>query len=128
MSAANVPLIIDQGEDWSAQIVWTDDFDEPYQIVHPARLDIKNTQGATQLSLETPETEVPEGSIPEISISPDIGLIQLHIEDTATAALKPGVYQYDLFVSVDDGGEYAGEQRQRIIAGTVTVNKRITAM
>lgn len=128
MSAANVPLEIDQGEDWSVQIVWTDDYDEPQKIIAPARMDIKNLQGAVQISLETPDTEIPEGTIPDIGISEDIGLIQLHIEDTATAALQPGVYQYDLFVTVNDGDEYAGSQRQRILAGNVTVNKRITVM
>jgi hypothetical protein len=128
MSAANVPMTIDQGEDWSCQIVWTDDYDEPYNVIAPCRLDIKNAQGATQITLETPEDDVPEGTIPDINVSSDIGLIQLHIEDTATAALRPGQYQYDLFVTVDDGGEYAGNQRQRLIAGQVTVNKRVTEM
>ena len=108
MAAANVPIEIDQGEDWSAQIVWTDNYDEPYVLVNPARMDIKNAQGATQLSLLTPETTPPEGTIPAIRISSDIGLIQLHIEDTATAALMPGVYQYDLFVTVNDGGGCTG--------------------
>jgi hypothetical protein len=128
MSAANVPIEIDQGEDWSVQIVWTDDYDEPMKIIAPCRMDIKNMQGAVQLSLETPDTDVPPGTIPEIGVSEDIGLIQLHIEDTATAAMLPGVYQYDMFVTVNDGDEYAGSQRQRIIAGTLTVNKRVTEM
>lgn len=128
MSAANVPMEIDQGEDWSCQLVWTDDFDEPYNVVPPCRMEIKNVQGAVQLTLETPDTPLPQGSIAPIGVSEDIGLIQLHIEDTATAALMPGTYQYDLFVTVDDGGAYAGTQRQRLIAGNVTVNKRITVM
>ena len=128
MSAANVPLEIDQGEDWSVQIVWTDDYDEPQKVIAPCRLDIKNLQGAVQLSLETPDVEPPEGTIPDIGVSEDIGLIQLHIEDTVTAALQPGVYQYDLFVTVDDGGAYAGSQRQRLLAGNVNVNKRVTEM
>lgn len=128
MSAANVPLEIDQGEDWSVQIVWTDDYDEPMQIVAPCRLDIKNATGAVQISLLTPDVEVPQGTIPAIGVTEDIGLIQLHIEDTATAALQPGLYYYDLFVTVNDGDAYAGNQRQRIMAGQVLVNKRITVM
>jgi hypothetical protein len=129
MAAANVSLEIDQGEDWTAQIVWTDDFDEPYNIVHPCRLDIKTLAGATQLSLETTAAAPPLGSpIPEILVSSDIGMLQLHIEDTVTAAMLPGLYQYDLFVTVDDGNEYAGTQVQRILAGMVTVNKRVTVM
>lgn len=128
MGAAAVPLDIDQGEDWTAQIVYVDDHDQPYNIVAPCRLDIKSKQGATQLSLTTPEIEVPEGEIPEIGLSSEIGLVQLHIEDTVTAALVPGVYQYDLFVTVNDGDEYAGDQRQRLIMGNVTVNQRVTQL
>lgn len=128
MGAANVPMEIDQGEDWTTTIVYTDDFDEPYNVIAPCRLDIKNSQGATQLSLQTPDEEVPDGTIPAIGVSEDIGLIQLHIEDTVTASLQPGVYRYDLFVTVNDGNEYAGNQIQRLIAGTVTVNQRVTVL
>ena len=128
MGAAFVPMEIDQGEDWTATVVYTDDFDEPYNVIAPARMDIKNTQGAVQLTLETPVAEVPEGEIPSIGISEEIGLIQLHIEDSVTKALMPGVYKYDLFVTVNDGDEYAGSQIQRLIAGSVTVNARVTQL
>jgi len=128
MSAAYVPMEIDQGADFTTQIVYTDDFDMPYMVVSPCRLDIKNNTGATQLSLETPDTPLPDGEIPEIALSDEAGMIQLHIEDTATAALVPGVYQYDLFVTVNDGDEYAGNQIERLVYGEVVVNKRITQM
>jgi hypothetical protein len=84
--------------------------------------------GATQLSLTTPDVTLPAGEIPEIGLSSEIGLIQLHIEDTVTSALLPGVYQYDLFITVNDGNDYAGNQIQRLIRGDVTVNKRITQL
>jgi hypothetical protein len=128
MGAAYVPLEIDQGEDWTAQVVYTDDFDEPYNVVPPCRLDIKNSGGATQLSLLTPEEELPEGEIPAIGLSSEIGVIQLHIEDSVTKELVPGVYQYDLFVTVNDGNEYAGNQVQRLIRGEATVFKSVTEL
>ena len=128
MSAANVPIEIDQGEDWTSSIVYTDDFDQPYNVIAPCRLDIKSGTGQTQLSLTTPDTTLPEGTIPDIGLSSEIGLIQLHIEDGVTAALIPGVYKYDLFVTVNDGNEYAGNQVQRIIYGSVTVNQRVTTL
>lgn len=128
MGAAHVPMEIDQGEDWTTSIVYTDDYDEPYNVIAPCRMDIKNQQGATQLSLTTPEVEVPEGTIPEIALSSEIGLLQIHIEDAVTAAMSPGVYFYDLFVTVNDGNEYAGNQVQRLIYGEVTVNKRFTKL
>lgn|SRR5678815_842190 len=128
MGAAYVPLEIDQGEDFTAQLVYTDDFDEPYHVVSPCRMDIKAKTGAVQLSLETPDSPLPDGVIPEIALSDEIGMVQLHIEDSVTEALIPGVYQYDLFVTVDDGNEYAGAQIQRLVYGDVTVNKRVTQM
>lgn len=128
MSAAYVPLDIDQGEDWSAQVIYTDDFDQPYQVRHPCRLDIKTTAGATQLSLTSPDEVLPDGDIPEIGISTDIGLLQIHISNQVTEALLPGVYKYDLFVTVNDGNEYAGNQRQRLMYGPVTVNQRVTQL
>ena len=128
MSAANVPLDIDQGEDWTATIVYTDDLDQPYNVIAPCRLDIKSSTGQTQISLTTPDDVVPEGTIPEIGLSSEIGLIQLHIEDDVTGALIPGVYKYDLFITVNDGDEYAGNQVQKLIRGDVTVNQRVTVM
>ena len=128
MRAAYVPIEIDQGEDWSAQIVYTDEFDEPYNIKAPCRLDIQNAAGATQLTLSTPDTTLPDGVIPDIAVSSDVGLIQLHIEDSVTEALIPGLYYYDLFVTISDGNAYAGNQRQRLIYGEVIVNKRYTEL
>jgi hypothetical protein len=80
---------IDQGEDWTTSIVYTDDFDEPYNVIDPCRMDIMSSQGATQISLTTPDTVVPEGTIPEIALSSEIGLLQIHIEDSVTSALIP---------------------------------------
>jgi hypothetical protein len=128
MSAAYVPMDIDQGEDWTGNIVYTDDMDQPHNVIAPCRLDIKNATGAIQLSLSTPDVPPPDGEIPEITLSSDIGLIQLHIEDTVTANLVPGVYKYDLFVTVNDGDEYVGNQIQRLIKGEVTVNQRVTVL
>lgn len=128
MSAANVPLVLDQGEDWTTHIVWTDSFDEPLQVVAPCRMDVKSKSGQTQLSLSTPETPPPEGEIPEIDLSNDIGLIQLHVTKEVTQALQPGEYHYDLFVTVSDEDAYAGLQTIRLLYGTVTVNKRVTRM
>ena len=128
MSGANVPMEIDQGEDWTASITYTNDFDEPYTVIAPCRMDIKNKMGATQLTLTTPEVEIPDGSIPQIGLSSEVGIIQLHIEDSVTKALLPGTYQYDLFITVNDGNAYAGNQIQRIIYGECVVNARVTQL
>lgn len=128
MPAAPLSLVIDQGEDYSAQIVWTDDYDEPHNVVAPCRMDIKDSLGSTLLTLATPDEEPPPGVIPAIGLSSDIGMIQLHIPKEITSLMLSGEYHYDLFVSVDDGAVYAGNQVSRLLYGGVTVNKRFTQL
>jgi hypothetical protein len=128
MAAAEVNLEIDQGEDWACQIVWTDSLDAPQLITDPARLDAKDKTGATVLSLQTPASPPPDGTIPEIAISNEMGLIQLYVDKATTGAMVPGQYLYDLFVTANDGDAYAGNQTHRLMAGTLTVNKRTTVM
>lgn len=126
MPAANVPLVIDQGEDFTAQIVWTDEYDRGQAMTAPMRLDIVGAGNSPIISLTTPDLPLPEGEVAEISYSTEIGLIQLHIDRGQTAALNPGVYRYDLFVSVEN--PLIGTQQVRLLAGQVVVNQRITVM
>lgn len=128
MPAENVPLIVDQGEDFSAQIIWTDDQGVGQKLKAPMRLDARGSSQFPVLSLRTPEVDPPDGSIPEISYSPDIGLIQIHIPKTMTSVIPSGVYQYDMFVTINDGNAYAGDQVVRLLVGQLIVNQRITVM
>lgn len=122
-----LPMEINQGEDFTADLLWTDDYDEPVAVEHPCRLDIKTGSGQTFLSLVT-DPEIPLGDIPGINVSPEIGLIQLHIPHDQTAAMLPGEYLYDLFVTTGSQDDYAGPQRVRLVHGPVYVNKRITQL
>jgi hypothetical protein len=126
MSAASVPLVIYQGEDWTSQIIWTDELDEPIQVVHPCRMDVKTQAGQTVLSLES-VAEVEEFTVPDISLSTEIGLLQIHIPSQMTAALMPGNYHYDLFVSTNDG-TFIGPQVVPLCYGSVSVSKRVTVL
>lgn len=124
---AVVPIELTQGEDFASQIVWTGVDDAPNKVIHPCRMDVKDAGGTTIISLET-LASYPEGTIPELMTSPDIGMIQIYISSTATAAMPAGIYGYDLFVTIDDDDAYAGHQINRLMAGQFTVNKRITVM
>ena len=107
-------------------IIWTDQFDEPVEVVHPCRLTMKADSGQIFVDLET-DPEIPEGDVPGLNISTSMGLIQVHIPRTQTAALLPGTnYVYDLFVSLESA--YGGTQRERLVYGDVQVNKRVTQM
>lgn len=122
-----VPLDVDQGADFSAQVVWTDAYDVPLNIVEPAQLDIRTPDGGLVLRLHT--DDVPPGDeIPPLIVSSTMGLIQIHIRDQVTSVLSPGSYVYDLFVNVDDGDEYASTQRYKLIEGPCLVHARTTVM
>jgi len=127
MPAAFVPMVIDQGEDWTSDVIWTDGYDEPLAVVHPCRMDIKSSAGATLLTLET-NPDIPDGEIPSINLSTEVGLIQMHVTESITASLPPGEHKYDLFVTVDDGTSPVGPQKIRLLYGSVTVNKRVTLL
>lgn len=130
MALATLPLVIDQGEDWSCQVVLTDQDGNALKLARPMQMDMKNQVGQLILSLHTLslEDEQVATDIPDITFSPDIGLIQIHIARGVTAAMPPGPYSYDLFAGVDDGSGTPGDQRIRVIAGSAQVNKRVTEM
>lgn len=127
MSAGRVDLTIDQGEDWTVNVIWTDDNDEPVVVTFPCRMDIRASTGQTVATLET-DPDLPDGEVPSIGLSEELGLVQLHLTATQTAAIPPGIYDYDLFVTTNDDDSYAGAQANRLIAGTVFVNKRFTRL
>lgn len=125
--AETVPMVIDQGEDWTVEIVWTDNFDEPNPVVHPCRMAIRSTSGQTIAELLTDPT-LPTGTVPSIAVSTETGLIQLHLAASQTSAMPPGQYHYDLFITLDTGQTYPGPQTIRLLYGPVTVNKRVTLL
>ena len=128
MPAAPVNLVIDQGEDYTCQIIWSDERGNAHPLTAPMRLDIVGAGNQPIISLTTPETEPLDGEIPEISYSADIGLIQVHIPRAQTVSLPAGLYRYDFLVTVDDGDVYAGSQQFRLMVGQCVVNQRITEM
>lgn len=126
MAGGPLDLEIVQGEDWTVQIQSLDDNDNPKPIVSPARMDVRDKMGAIVLSLTTPaENEVP-GAVPSIAISGEVALIQLHIPREVSSELTPGSYPYDLWVTIDDEGSYAGFQAAQELRGQFIVHDRVT--
>jgi hypothetical protein len=121
-------LEVDQGEDWSMQVVLQDQWENALTVDRPLQMDIKDILGQLILSLSVPDDPIPDNVVPEMNFSADNGMIQIHIDRNQTAALDPGVYFYDIFVGVNDGDVYAGNQRVRALAGRLLVNKRITTI
>lgn len=127
METARIDLIINQGEDWAVQMIFTDERDRAMNLVNPFRMDIRDTTGQVQHTLETDDTDPTlQNGVPGIVVSSSIGLVQLYLDDAVTSDLVPGLYYYDIFGHCDDGNAYAGDQVIRLAQGTVNVQKRIT--
>lgn len=127
MDTATVDLSMNQGEDWAVQMIFTDENDRALNVVHPARMDCKDTTGTVQFSLLS--TDTPAASlddIPGLTLSSSIGLVQLYLSSDRTDTLEDGTFIYDLFANVDDGDVYAGTQVVRLAQGRVVIHKRIT--
>lgn len=126
MAAGRVDFIIEQGEDWTCQLVWSDYYDNPMKVTVPMRMAIKSPFGQIVHELVVPETPPGPDEIAPIAFASESGLIQLHLDAAVTASLQPGSYSYDLFCNVEESEAYAGTQQVKLIFGTVTVRGRVT--
>ncbi len=127
MSAGSVHIEIYQGEDWTADIIWVDQYGQGVGVQHPCRRDIKAKDKSTLFTLET-DPDLPDDEIPTITYSNDIGLIQLHIPASVTKTFPPSQYVFDLFVTTDVDEAYGGSQVTPVLSGPVTVRPRVTVM
>lgn len=127
--AKETPVILEirKGEDWTADFIWSDQYDSGMPIAHPCRMDIKSKDGSTLVSLMT-DPDIPDGEIPGISISPNIGLMQMHIPGSATGSFSPGQYVFDIYATYDDGNDYVGPQYKFLVSGQVQVIKNISTL
>ena len=125
MAAGPVDLYLDQGADFTAQIVWNDYTDNPIPVTVPMRMDVKSPFGEVVFSLFVPDP-IPPDEIPALTYNTDSGLIQIHITKEQADLLTGGSYNYDLFVTVDDGDVGTGDQLAALLYGSVIVRPRIT--
>lgn len=125
MAAGRVDFVLDQGADFTAQIVWTDFTDNPIPVTTPMRMDVKSPYGEVLFTLDVPDP-LPTDSIPELTYNTDNGMIQIHITKEQADLLVGGQYSYDLFAFVDDGDTGLGDQLVRIIYGSLISRSRTT--
>lgn len=125
MSAGIVDLEVDQGEDWGVQIFWTDAYNNAQPVNSPMQMDIKNDAGQVIYSLVTTDT-APYPPVQTITYSADTGFIQLQIPKEDTVQFVPGVYSYDLFISVPDPDSDIPLKQTRLIAGSIYVSAKVT--
>lgn len=123
-TSAYVDLEIDQGADFGAQIYWTSMEQQPFTVLSPMRMEIRDDVGNTMYTLATTDGATTTSST--ILYNSSSGLIQLMIPAADTSGFPAGVYQYDLFVTYQDNAVTNATRLQRLIRGSVYVNKRVT--
>ena len=125
-TAGIVDLSLDQGADFGIQIYWTDESSQPYTVLSPMRMEIKNSVGGIVYALQT-DDDAPVDAVQTILYNSDSGLIQLMIPASDTLNIKAGSYVYDLFITYLDNAVTQATRTKRLIAGTVLVNGRVTS-
>jgi hypothetical protein len=123
-TAVVVDLDVDQGADFGGQIYWTSMDQQPFTVLSPMRMEIRDRVGNTLYTLATKEG-ISTGS-ETILYNSDSGLIQLMIPSADTANFPAGAYQYDLFVTYQDNDVTNATRIKRLVRGTVNVNARVT--
>lgn len=123
-SSAPVDLEIDQGADFGCQIYWTSMDQEPFTVLAPMRMEIRDDVGNTMYTLAT--TDGASTGTQTILYNSDTGLVQLMIPASDTATFPPGRYNYDLFVTYQDNAVTNATRLTRLISGNVYVERRIT--
>jgi hypothetical protein len=133
--AAYADISIDQGADFTMQVIWTDPANEPYEVIHPIRLQARAATGQVMLDLTSyaDGAEIPEGVQPTITYNSDSGVIQLQVPYSLTSTIPHGELYYDLFTTyrapvydLTSGVESSTERRAKILTGKITVEGRVT--
>ena len=116
-----INLHIVQGEDYTAEIAWLTDEDNPINISGPATMDIRDSANQLILAMDS-------GVDGELKISSASGIIQIVILRAVTIGLPVGAYFYDLFAKVDIDSNLidGGVQTRRALHGRVTISDNIT--
>lgn len=114
--AGEYNFTIDQGSDFSLQIDLTDSEDAPIDLAdYTAKLQMRvNASSSTALL-----TLDDEGGL--ILNSPDTGSLLIEISSTASSALTPGSYVYDLEITDTNTSLVT-----RLIRGALIINAEVT--
>ena len=123
-TSALVDLDIDQGADFGIQFYWTTMDQEPFTVLAPMRMEIRDDVGSTLYTLATSDGAA--AGTQTILYNSDTGLIQLMIPASATSAFPPGRYHYDLFVTYQDNDITNATRLHKLVRGSVYVDGRYT--
>ena len=98
-------LNIDAGEDFAAQVVWSDNDGVPFVILSPCQADVVDSNGSVVMSFRSTYTNPITQALISISSSQD-GFLQLTAPKALTKDLLPGTYAIDLFATTTSADEF----------------------
>lgn len=117
-----IDLEIVRGADYAVQMYWTSPDQQPFTVLSPMRMEIKDSVGNVLHTLATNEDGLGGG----ITYNSSTGLIQLEISAVDTKTFVPGQYEYDLFVTYQDNAVTNATRIARLIRGNVFVERNVT--
>jgi len=122
-----VDFLIDVGEDWAFQMYWTDQYDDPIQVINPMKMTVKDSLGATVDTYISGSDTPVGGQLQYLTFNTETGFIQLSLPDSYTNTLTPGIYSYDLWAHVDDPDDINNTtKRSKIFGGNFIVLAAVT--
>lgn len=96
-----VDLHVKVGADYTAQIYWLDDYDNPVPVVGPAKMEVRTNDEDRTLLLTCEDTQSTVGQTTQgqLSLSESSGVIEIYIPAGSTGQMPVGVHAYDLFAN-----------------------------
>lgn len=122
-SLVEIEVVI--GEDFAAQIFWTDEYSNPIPITDPVLMDVLDANGQIAMRF-TSSSNV--DTDPHLSFTGYIGFLQLTAPRSVTETLIPGSYAFDLFAAVSDSSAPFNRQIKQVISGYVTALPRVSRL
>jgi hypothetical protein len=126
-SSDTIEIWIDIGEDFAAQIYWTDSNGNAIPITSPARLEVRDSLGNRVLQFDAANSGS-AATKAAILITGSEGLLQLSCPKALTKTLEPGRYLFDLFATNNSGFSPFPTQEVKVADGWVVAQGRTTVM
>ena len=121
-----IELQVVQGEDYVAQMVWTDEYNNPVPCSSPAMMDVVDATGSIVLRF-VPYVDPTSGPCLTMASAP--GTIQISIPAAWTSAVPAGTYACDLFATAaTNTSPFVNGQLQQVFSGTLVMYPRITKL
>jgi len=116
-----------QGEDFSAQIYWTDEDGNAMPCTTPGRLEVRDMYGAMLLQFAS-ENAGSVATKAALVITGSDGIMQISAPRSVTTPLVPGRYLFDLFAVANNGVSPFTTQEVQVCSGWFIVSTRVTKM